>query len=56
MSLGVSLFLAPALSRLPVLAGAALTSVLMVLGMTYVIVPVLTRRFQAWLNPTPIAG
>jgi uncharacterized protein len=53
MSLGVSLFLAPALSRLPVLAGAALTSVLMVLGMTYVIVPVLTRLFQAWLQPTP---
>jgi antibiotic biosynthesis monooxygenase (ABM) superfamily enzyme len=39
-----------------VLAGAALTSVLMVLGMTYVIVPVLTGLFQAWLDPPPIPG
>ncbi len=50
-SLAVSHWLAPALANLPLFAGALVTSVLMVLSMTYVLVPVLTKLFDAWLHP-----
>jgi len=50
-SLVLSIWGAPALARLPVLAGTFLTSVLMVFLMTYVLVPILTKLFQSWLQP-----
>ena len=37
--------------QLPLFAGAFTTSVLMVLAMTYVLVPLLTQLFQRWLQP-----
>lgn len=51
MSLAVAYWLAPALAALPLFAGAFTTSVLMVLAMTYVLVPLLTQLFQRWLQP-----
>jgi uncharacterized protein len=51
LSLVLSIWGAPALARLPVLAGTFLTSVLMVFLMTYVLVPILTKLFQCWLQP-----
>lgn len=53
VSLGVATWLAPALARVSLLAGTFLTSVLMVLTMTYVLVPILTKVFQGWLAPAP---
>ncbi len=51
LSLILSTWGAPALARLPVLAGTLFTSVLMVLLMTYLLVPVLTKMFRWWLDP-----
>ncbi len=51
LSLAISTWGAPALASLPVLIGTLLTSVFMVWLMTYVLVPVLTKVFQAWLQP-----
>jgi antibiotic biosynthesis monooxygenase (ABM) superfamily enzyme len=52
MSLAVSYWLAPALANLSLFAGAFITSVIMVLSMTYLIVPLLTKLFQGWLEST----
>ena len=51
LSLGVSHWLAPALASVSLLAGTLITSVLMVVAMTYVLVPVLTWLFGWWLQP-----
>lgn len=51
LSLFLSIWGAPLLALLPVLAGTLLTSVFMVLLMTYVLVPLLTKIFQKWLQP-----
>jgi len=51
LSLAISTWGAPALSALPELAGSFLTSVFMVWLMTYVLVPILTKVFQSWLQP-----
>jgi len=51
MSLTVSRWIAPALANVSLFAGAFITSVIMVISMTYVIVPLLTRLFQGWLEP-----
>jgi antibiotic biosynthesis monooxygenase (ABM) superfamily enzyme len=51
MSLAMSRWLAPALAHLPLFTGALLTSVPMVLAMTYVLVPLLTKVFERWLQP-----
>lgn len=50
-SLLISTWGAPALAALSVYAGALLTSVAMVVLMTYVFVPILTKIFQRWLTP-----
>jgi len=52
MSLVVSHWFAPLLSKMSLFTGSLLTSVIMVLVMTYVLVPILTRIFQGWLNPS----
>jgi len=51
MSLVMSHWLAPILEKMPLLIGSLLTSVFMVLLMTYVLVPPLTKLFEPWLNP-----
>ena len=51
LSLTISTWGAPALASLPVLVGTLLTSVFMVWLMTYVLVPILTKVFQSWLQP-----
>ena len=51
LSLAISTWGAPVLASLPVLLGTLLTSVFMVWLMTYVLVPILTRVFQSWLQP-----
>ena len=51
LSFALSTWGAPALASLPVLAGTLLTSVVMVWLMTYVLVPILTKAFQSWLQP-----
>ncbi len=51
LSLAISTWGAPALSALPELVGSFLTSVFMVWLMTYVLVPMLTKVFQSWLQP-----
>lgn len=50
LSLALSIWGAPLLALLPVLVGTLLTSVFMVLLMTYVLVPILTKIFQGWLQ------
>jgi antibiotic biosynthesis monooxygenase (ABM) superfamily enzyme len=52
MSLAVSFWFAPALANLSLFAGAFITSVIMVLSMTYLIVPLLTKLFRGWLEST----
>lgn len=56
MSLALSTWGAPALARLPLFAGTFFTSVFMVLLMTYVLVPILTKLFQRWLQPVGSKG
>jgi antibiotic biosynthesis monooxygenase (ABM) superfamily enzyme len=51
MSLAISTWGGPVLDSLPVLAGTFITSVVMVWLMTYVLVPILTKVFQFWLQP-----
>jgi antibiotic biosynthesis monooxygenase (ABM) superfamily enzyme len=50
MSLAMSRWVAPALAHLSLFTGSLLTSVAMVLAMTYAVVPLLTRLFQPWLQ------
>jgi len=52
LSLALSIWGAPVLASLPVLVGTLLTSVFMVWLMTYLLVPILTKVFQPWLQPT----
>jgi antibiotic biosynthesis monooxygenase (ABM) superfamily enzyme len=51
LSLAISTWGGPMLASLPVLAGTLITSVFMVWLMTYVLVPILTKVFQFWLQP-----
>ena len=50
MSLAMSRWVAPALAQLSLFTGSLLTSIAMVLAMTYAVVPLLTRLFQPWLR------
>jgi antibiotic biosynthesis monooxygenase (ABM) superfamily enzyme len=50
MSLAMSRWVAPALAHLSLFTGSLLTSVAMVLAVTYAVVPLLTRLFQPWLQ------
>ncbi len=50
LSLVMSLWGAPLLATLPVAVGALITSLMMVILMTYVLVPALTRIFESWLQ------
>jgi antibiotic biosynthesis monooxygenase (ABM) superfamily enzyme len=50
MSLAMSRWVAPALAHLSLFTGSLITSVAMVLAMTYAVVPLLTRIFQPWLQ------
>jgi antibiotic biosynthesis monooxygenase (ABM) superfamily enzyme len=52
MSLAMSLWVAPALAHLSLFTGSLLTSVGMVVAMTYAVVPILTTLFQPWLQPS----
>jgi len=52
LSLALSIWGAQVLASLPVLVGTLLTSVFMVWLMTYLLVPILTKVFQPWLQPT----
>jgi antibiotic biosynthesis monooxygenase (ABM) superfamily enzyme len=52
MSLAMSRWVAPALAQLSLFTGSLITSVAMVLAMTYAVVPLLTRLFQPWLQAT----
>ena len=52
MSLAMSRWVAPALAHLSLFTGSLITSVAMVLAMTYAVVPLLTRIFQPWLQAT----
>jgi antibiotic biosynthesis monooxygenase (ABM) superfamily enzyme len=51
MSMAVSRWFAPTLAKMSLLAGSLITSVFMVFVMTYVLVPILTKLFQPWLQP-----
>lgn len=51
MSMAMSHWGAPVLARVPLFWGSLATSVLMVVAMTYVLVPALTAVFQKWLQP-----
>ncbi len=51
MSLAVAHWLAPALARVSLFTGALITSVIMVVSMTWIVVPLLTKLFEAWLQP-----
>lgn len=51
LSLVAAYWLGPRLGNLPPYVGAFVTSVVMVVAMTYVLVPVLTRVFERWLQP-----
>jgi uncharacterized protein len=51
MSLAMSVWAAPILSRMPLVEGALLTSVFMVFSMTWIITPLLTRILGGWLQP-----
>jgi antibiotic biosynthesis monooxygenase (ABM) superfamily enzyme len=50
MSLAMSRWVAPALAQLSLFTGSLITSIAMVLAMTYAVVPLLTRIFQPWLR------
>lgn len=52
MSLVLSHWFAPMLSKMSLFSGSLLTSVFMVFAMTYVLVPILTKVFQGWLQPS----
>jgi uncharacterized protein len=52
MSLAMSRWVAPALAHLSLFTGSLVTSVVMVLAMTYAVVPLLTKLFQPWLQAT----
>ena len=56
MSLAMSHWAAPLLAHVSLLTGSLVTSVVMVLAMTYAVVPLLTRIFQPWLQPRAGAG
>ena len=56
MSLVMSHWFAPMLSKLSLFSGSLLTSIFMVFTMTYVLVPILTRAFQGWLQPQARQG
>ncbi|HRJ72313.1 MAG TPA: antibiotic biosynthesis monooxygenase [Terrimicrobiaceae bacterium] len=51
MSMAMSHWGAPVLARVSVFWGSLATSVLMVVTMTYALVPLLTAVFQKWLRP-----
>jgi antibiotic biosynthesis monooxygenase (ABM) superfamily enzyme len=51
MSLAVAHWLAPALARVSLFTGALITSVIMVVSMTWIVVPLLTKLFAPWLQP-----
>src|SRR5262249_39108100 len=53
LSLAVPAALAPALSVIPAIGRGLLVSVLLVLLMTYVVMPRMTRLFAGWLYPSP---
>jgi antibiotic biosynthesis monooxygenase (ABM) superfamily enzyme len=48
--------LGPAMVTWPLLLRTLLLSVLMVVGMTWIVMPYLTRIFAGWLAPTPPAA
>jgi antibiotic biosynthesis monooxygenase (ABM) superfamily enzyme len=48
--------LGPSTATWPLPLRTLVVSVLMVLGLTWVVVPTLTRIFAAWLAPTPPAA
>lgn len=50
ISFAMSEWGAPALAHLPTLVGSLVTSILMVVLMTYLLVPALTKLFQPWLT------
>ena len=50
ISLSFSHWLAPALASVSLFTGTFITSVIMVLSITYAIVPLLTKLFQRWLG------
>ena len=54
MSLALSHWIAPVLASMPLLSGTLLVSVLMVIAMTYILVPMLTKIFERWLNPKAV--
>jgi len=47
----ISYFLTPLLSKLPFLLNLSLANVLVVIGLTYLVMPTLTRLFYRWLYP-----
>lgn len=51
LSFALSQWFGKALSSIPPLTGALITSPIMVLLMTYVLVPLLTKLFAGWLQP-----
>jgi len=48
--------LGPSTATWPLPLRTLVVSVLMVLGLTWVVIPTLTRIFAAWLAPTPPAA
>jgi antibiotic biosynthesis monooxygenase (ABM) superfamily enzyme len=50
MSLAMSRWVGPALAQLSLFTGSLITSIAMVVAMTYAVVPLLTRIFQPWLR------
>jgi hypothetical protein len=52
MSLAMSRWVVPALAHVSLFTGSLVTSVAMVLAMTYAVVPLLTKLFQPWLHAT----
>jgi antibiotic biosynthesis monooxygenase (ABM) superfamily enzyme len=52
MSLAMSRWVAPALAHLSLFTGSLLTSIAMVIAMTYAVVPLLSTLFQRWLQPS----
>ena len=53
LSLLLALLIGPWLSRWPLLLRSAVSTVLVVAGLTWVIMPFLTRRLQGWLSAPP---
>jgi antibiotic biosynthesis monooxygenase (ABM) superfamily enzyme len=48
--------LGPVIGTWPLPLQTLLVSVLMVVGLTWVVIPYLTRTFAGWLTPTPLAA